>query len=367
MGFVETGGTRDQITSALDWGPKGSGYRNVGYALTSTWSDYGMPTPTCNDRAGVDAHVYAGDKCGAKSQGGQRWGTCDAWRSSCGKKFNDYLDWAAGLVDAVTVAAGKTPNSPGWVSPCVFGEMWSDAMGTISKYVGSKDQVTGLFYPEPGQPGYVPRHASWIFGGDGYKSDYPNFKKTWEGDKSWWYSGNYEDYSMEWRVRVSNAEFCRARMDSVYPCPGGGQYPAWCGGCKDKGLLGYCYDYHCSHPPLVYYDRKFSELREDLLNALLIYEGKNKSLLAGATIDEHCKEQIVEATAQAPPVGIVDEDQVAYQQAVADEKQAIADEAARVSIMEQLEGEATEPVLPAWAIAGGVALAGFLIYRRLRR
>lgn len=365
----ETGAKGDKVAGAVGNTYMKGGVERIGYQL-KPWEAYGMPTPTCDDDGwSPDSHVIASQRCGSQSKGGRRWGQCDQWRSSCDKRFTSYLNIAGGLVDAVKTAANATASSKAHVTPCMFGELYSQAMYYINQCVGSYDPVTGLYTPEPDSPAYVPRWASWIFGGDAGLSNFPQFADEWNRDTpgatAWW-DGGVDEYVGTWQSRVGDGEFCRQVITASYPCLGATSYPGKCGGCAKTSLLG-CSNYTCSHYPLEYYQRKFSELRMELLNSVLIYEGKNKSILNGLTIDEACADQIVKAVVAAPPIDpeAVDANQGAYQAAIQKEE----DEAAAAALLNQaLFGDQEEAGgLPIGLIIGGIAAVGAAIWLGTRR
>ena len=170
-----------------------------------------------------------------------------------------------------------------------------------------------------------------------------------------------------WQSKVGDGEFCRQVITASYPCLGATSYPGMCGGCQNENIVGVCTNYVCSHYPLEYYQKKFSELRMELLNSVLIFEGKNKSVLKGLTIDEACADQIVKAVVAAPPIDpeAVDATQGAYQATIQKEK----DEAAAAALLNQalFGGEEEDPGLPMGIIIGGVAAVGVAIWLGTRR
>jgi hypothetical protein len=372
VSFYETGTKGDKVAGQVGNNYPGDGVELIGYEL-KPWQAYGMPEPHCDDdKWSVNSHVTSGQKCGAQSDGGRRWGQCDQWRSSCNKKFQGYLTTAGGLVDAVKTAASSKPGDASHVSPCTFGDLYADAMYYINQCVGSDDPITGLSVPPPDAPAYIPRWASWIFGGGPGRSSWPNFTDPWVADDSentpgWWSTGGVKEYNSEWRNKVGDGEFCRQVITADYPCKGATSYPGMCGGCVTENLVGVCTNYLCSHYPLTYWQREFSALREELLNSVLIYEGKNKDELQGKSVDEACADQVVEANLAAPDIdpAAVDENQAAYAATVQAEQDKIA---AQALLQQTLAGGTEEePQLPIGLIAGGLAAVGLAIWLGRRR
>ena len=369
MSYWETGAKGDKIAGAVGNTYLKGGVERIGYEI-SPWGAYGMPSPTCDDDGwSLNHHVIASQKCGSQSEGGRRWGQCDQWRSSCNKEFEHWRSTAGAYTDAVKTAASALPGDKAHVSPCMFGELYSEAMYYINQCVGSYDPLTGLYIPEPDSPAYVPRWASWIFGGDAGRSNWPKFEDAWNRDTpgatAWW-GGGLDNYVGAWQSKVGDGEFCRQVITASYPCEGADSYPGMCGGCASENLVGVCTNYVCSHYPLEFYQRKFSDLRMELLDAVLIYEGKNKKTLGGQTIDEACADQIVEAVVAAPPIDpeAVDATQGAYQAAMQEEK----DEHAAAALLQQSLLAAQEgDGLPLGLILGGVAAVGAAIWLGSRR
>jgi hypothetical protein len=384
MPFWETG-TKGEHTKRLTDQFRPSGVKNIGFT-TGPWDNYKMPVPTCSENVVlVHGAVVPKFGCGSETAGGKRWGTCDQWRSSCNKHFAAFVVQAAGLVDAVKLAAGALPGSDPHVTPCTFGDLYAGAMYYIAECVGSYDYLLGLSFPAEGSAAYIPRWASWIYGGDPGKSNYPTYdlpyNKNVASSLDW--HGNYydfagldveagwPDYTLSHRQLVGDGEFCRQALTARYPCPstapaGAQSYPGMCGGClKEEWIFG-CADWLCSHHPLAYYDQKFSELRQELLDAVLLYEGTNK--LGSQTIDETCATQIADAVVGAPDIdpAEVDENQWAYDQAVAAEQQRLADRAELKSSL-ALAGVGDDAGFPTAIVIGGVAaLAGIFWLARRR-
>ena len=376
--FIETGGKGDKVSGMVSDSTYASGAKGIGYEF-EPWSEYDMPKPTCDDDDfSAAGFVNAQQKCGSTGAGGRRWGQCDQWRSSCDKKFSGWFADSELLVEAVVQASGVKPGEEGHVSPCIFGEMYAAAQASINLRVGSVDPVWGIGFPGPGEPGYVPRFMSYLFGGSPGASAYPDYSEPYPSDGGTYFTSKaYEGITPAYRVHISNGSFCRQVMSKTYPCLGADAYPGACGGCKDDSLFG-CSDYLCTHKPLEYWDRAYNGLRVELIGAVSVYEQTNADLLNGQTIDGFCAEKVAQQVVDAPLVTMtgLSPAELAYQKEVAEEKAALAAKAEEQAMLDALLTEenlqlggvgAGAPGLGTVALVGGLGLAAFFIYKRMKR
>lgn len=287
------------------------------------------------------------------------------------------------MVDEVVAASSKPETNAAHWEPCYFGQKWSEAMAYINACVGSYDPVYQSAFGEEGG-GYVPRSASWIFGGNPGNSVYPKFNNPYvtgtDGNEEgygvgaslpgtdWIANQGYANYNIGWRRKVSNGSFCRQVMAKTYPCKNATAYPQKCG---DNDCSGS--NCQCDHYPLIYWQKQFSALRGSLLTSVSIYENANKSLLQGDTIDQFCAAKVAQEIVDAP---IVDEtaspeEQLAFEKKLADEEaeqraQDRADQLYRDAVGDQNGDDSLAPTLPRWMIIGLGSIAAYAIYKRTR-
>lgn len=209
---IETGGRQDDTWSGdnsqfglwkwaekgvKDCGPQaGGGCETLrGITAKNAFGDrlakfFGMEKASCGENF-KDWYKQSG----SRFDGGKRPGGVDVWRSMCWHTLDLWMEQAQAAVDVVKGAAPLSKGDPGWVSPCLFGEFYATAAGMISARVGSADPILGLDFPRPYQPGFVPREASWIFGGGHGRANWPTFDAPWSGGSnadlgptpSWYY------------------------------------------------------------------------------------------------------------------------------------------------------------------------------------
>jgi len=372
----EMGGMGDKVSGMVGDNVYKTGAKGIGFDI-SPWSDYGMPKPSCDDDPySANSSVQAVQKCGLTDVAGRRWGQCDQWRSSCDKKFHQYFAKAELLVEAVTQAAGMKPGEEGHVSPCLFGEMYAAAQAQINLCVGSVDPVWGVGFPAQGEPGYVPRSMSYLFGGSPGKSNYPNYDEPYpEGGGAYHGSEMWDGISATYREKISNASFCRYVLLPTYPCKGADAYPGSCGGCLEDALIG-CSNWLCTHKPLVYWDKAYNGLRVELIGAVTIYETTNAETLKGESIDEYCVGQVAEQIVAAPDVDIsgLSPAELAYQLEVQQEKEELARKAEEQAMFDALladedlltGGGLDMPAFGTVAVVAGLGVLAYFAYNRFK-
>ena len=277
------------------------------------------------------------------------------------------------MTAALGIAAAQKPDAAAWLDPCAFGDAYSEVLGFINKMVGSKDPINGLDFAEPGQAGYVPRNASWIFGGSDFRTKWPKFlNNTPTPGKpfvvgKWWKDREYRAYNGTWKQSVSNAEFCRSKMQPSYPCPPNAKMSGKC----EKDVSNFWGSAEVApHYPLSYYQKQFSSLRISCIGAVAMYEQANADLLKGKTIDGFCVAEIADQFVASPTLsGTADDlEQAVF---VGEQNAAIAEEnrkAAEQAMIDAMLG-GNDDEGPSLALIGGGALValGALYYFTTRK
>jgi hypothetical protein len=383
---VETGGYKDWAghggnDNIVDDEGFWTGSVDIGWEHRP-WSDYNMPTPSDdNDWASTAADVpntfqYSGDT----NKLGERWGQWVQWQSSCSKKFESYLTTATGLASALAEAGGKDPGAAGHVGPCMFGDYYSEVMGFINKIVGSWDPIIGVSFGDAGELGYVPRNASWIFGGSDTYALWPYFTENPPGGDfqlgKWWTDRQYQDYPKGWRQAVANGEFCRQAMNKAYPCTKGATSYAAIGADGQMGMCGSSESWTGSrnparHYPLEYWQRKFTELRQQCMGAVSLYELKNKATLGSDTIDEACAGLTADQVVSAPVLTgeAEDTEKVVHDRVRADDARKAAAEAEKEALLAAISSDLMSGAggINPLAIGAGVLGLGALYFILRRR
>jgi hypothetical protein len=345
------------------------------------WSDYNMPTPIDdNDWGTLAADTTVGQYTGNENTIGERWGQWVQWQTSCSLKFEQYLTTAAGLASALAEASGKDPGATGHVGPCTFGDYYSEVMGYINKIVGSWDPIIGVAFGKPGEVGYVPRNASWIFGGSDTRSLWPYFNNNPDNENftvgKWWTERQYQNYPKGWRQAVSNGEFCRRWMNRAYPCEKGAMAYSAIGTGGKMGMCGSSESWTGSrdpgrHYPLEYWQRKFTELRQQCMGAVSLYELKNKAELGNLTIDEACNQSTAEQVVASPDLTPEAEDfeKVLHDAERADDARKAAMEAEKSALLSAISDDLVsgEGGVNPLVIGAGVIGLGALYFALRRR
>jgi hypothetical protein len=358
----------------------------------------------------------------------ERRGDCDQWRSSCEALFAEYLENAWLTVRVCMLTAEYTPDQQGWVEPCAFSTMLQEALAQIADAVGSDDPVLGIDFPDKTAPWYVPRDGSLIFGGDTYATNWPTFNNPWNPDSPYyqcldgeaqtdveasslapeeWNVCGYSAYSLGRRRKISNGEFCRGVMEKNYPCSIGAssasahpgiEDPEYlfqeshisvvpgqayndpdtmissilgsCGGCKVDHWTGECWDDHCYHHPLQWWQWQFSNLRRRVFYASARYEENNQDILKGQSFDDYCAEEAAAdfiATPEVKESPYTAEDVQASTEKLRAEQE-YQQQLIQGDVLNQMLADMTgEPTgFPTWAKWGGAALGALIVIQVLR-
>ena len=390
----ESGGLGDRLR-AITQSHDASGAIAVMYERLP-WTSYNMPYPTCDDDLFSNARSCPIVKTGDRWKHGRRWCQADQWRSSCDIHFQQLLVPVKYAVEAVNSASWFPPNNEAHVDPCTFRAMYVDAMSMINRLVGSRDVTNGVEYAMDSEglsqqeleniPKYVPRNLSLIFGGADFNNNYPYYNNPHQGMDDIYYRqdedgnrvlGSFDQYPMETRILISNAEYCREYLNKSYPCGENVRFPQMCPRkCLRKTIIG-CVNNHCPNHPLEYYDLYTSELRSVLVDSVRIYEQKNQSILMGKTLDYYCAEQFAKNVARAPEVdksGFTKEEVAAfvtYEQGKVELEQKANEDRLVAELTKELlgDGETAEEAPPSLVpiALGAAALVGGLIFLNRRR